>query len=429
MTARLTAKQREAALLLGSQAANVMLYGGSRSGKTFVICWRLAHNAISCPGSRQAILRKHLNSVRTSIGDDTLPKVLEIEQMRFGRNHVDNKFVFPNGSEIWLLGLDDKERTEKVLGKEFFAMYFNECSEMTWDAVRMAMTRNSMKISRDILGKARRNRLYFDCNPPSKRHWCYKAFVQKVDPVKNTPWKNVSRWDYFQMNPVDNRVNIGDEYVAGVLDEYSGKLRQRFLEGVFTDDVENALWRAAMIDPYRIATVPADLDRIVVGVDPAVTNTENSDMTGIVVAGKKKIGNTEHYYILDDRTMKGSPESWAASVTTAYEHWKADRIVVETNNGGDLVESVLRNTRRHLPITKVHAKRGKTLRAEPVAGIYEKGWVHHVGEHPELEDQMCSFIGDDGEKSPDNLDAMIYAMSALSGLGPAVATVGSYKVM
>lgn len=409
----LTEKQRQAATLLGGDASNVMLYGGSRSGKTFVICWRLLHNAMTCPGSRQAVMRRHLNTAWNSIAEDTLLKVLELEGVTCKKYISEHKFVLENESEIWILGLDEKNRSDKVLGREFFTMYFNECSELSWESVQVAMTRCAMKIENDIFMRKRRNRIYFDCNPPSKRHWTYKAFVERMDPVRNTLWKDPTRWAYLKMNPEDNRINLSEEYISGVLGEYTGKMKQRFLDGIFSDDTENALWKREMIDPFRVLAAPDELQRIVVGVDPAVTDSAASDSTGIIVAGRKD----DRYYVLDDLTVKCSPDRWAAAVQKAFERYQADRVVVEINNGGDLVPMTLRNTNRELPITSVHARRGKRLRAEPVAGIYEQGRVHHVGEFPELEDQMCSFIGDGTttEKSPDHLDALVYALTELSG--------------
>lgn len=152
MPVTLTQRQIKAAQLIGGEAPNIMLFGGSRSGKTFLFSWRMIHNAISCPESRQAIFRKHFNTVRTAVGQDTLPKVMKLEHFshRFDFDAKDNVFRCDNGSEIWLLGLDDKERTEKVLGKEFHTVYFNECSEISWHAVQMAMTRVAQKVE-DVL--------------------------------------------------------------------------------------------------------------------------------------------------------------------------------------------------------------------------------------------------------------------------------------
>ncbi len=418
MPVMLTRKQYEAAKLLGGDAPNIMLFGGSRSGKTFLISWRMIHNAISCPGSRQAIFRKHFNTVRTAVGQDTLPKVMKLEHVyhRFRFDARDSVFRCDNGSEIWLLGLDDKERVDKVLGKEFCVVYFNECSEVSWHAVQTAMTRVAQKVV-DIFGKPRRARMFFDENPPSKSHWSYKVFILKLDPVTRLPWKRPERWTSMRLNPSDNMANINEAY-KNILGEFTGKSKQRFVDGVFTDDTENALWkRETMIDANRLLNMPSDMDRIVVGVDPAVTDKESSCATGIVVAGKKKIGITEHFYILDDRTFRGSPDQWAKQTVKAFDKFRADRVVAETNNGGALVESLLRTVRRNLPITQVYASRGKIKRAEPVAALYEQNRVHHVGDLSTLEDQMCNYTGPGCDIESDALDAAVWAITDLMNGG------------
>ena len=183
---------------------------------------------------------------------------------------------------------------------------------------------------------------------------------------------------------------------------------------------ENALWKArTMIDPYRVNVrdCPSDMRRIVVGVDPAVTNTATSDETGIVCAGCAKNAHTGEmeYYVLDDWSMKGSPNEWAKRAIDLYAEYDADRIVVEVNNGGDLVESLMRRIDSGISLSSVRATRGKILRAEPIAALYERGLVHHVGTFPLLEDEMCNFCGTDGESSPDRLDALVWALTELSG--------------
>jgi predicted phage terminase large subunit-like protein len=253
------------------------------------------------------------------------------------------------------------------------------------------------------------NKLICDCNPPTRRHWLYRQFIEKIHPVTRIPWKMPEDYVSLQMNPDSNRENLPESFLD-VLDSFSGRTKDRFVTGEFTDDNENALWQRTMIDPYRVRHVPEEMERIVVAVDPAVTNKANSDSTGIVVVGRK----AGQYYVLEDASMKGSPEVWAARVATVFNDWKADRVVVETNNGGDLVIQLLKTTERNLPVTKIHARRGKILRAEPIAGIYEQGRVHHVGEFSELEDQMCSFTGSDSDDSPDNLDALVYAVTELA---------------
>jgi predicted phage terminase large subunit-like protein len=150
------------------------------------------------------------------------------------------------------------------------------------------------------------------------------------------------------------------------------------------------------------------MQRVVIGVDPAVTSGVLSDETGIVVCG---LGVDGFGYVLDDLSCRLSPDGWARRIVQGFHEWKADRIIVEVNQGGDLVESVIRTVDRNVPITKVHASRGKVTRAEPVAALYEQGRIFHAGSFPELEDQMVSWVPGDG--SPDRLDALVWAMTNL----------------
>jgi PBSX family phage terminase large subunit len=428
MPVQLTLKQRKAAQLLGGLATNVMLYGGARSGKTFLICWRLLHNALTCPGSRQAVIRKYFNSAKRAIAEDTFPKVLRIENIVAKYHHTDNKFIFPNGSEIWVLGLDDKERTEKLLGQEFLTMYFNECSELGWYSVNMARTRCSMKVEKDIFGNRRRNRIYFDCNPPSKRHWCYRVFVDKIDPETKIALQNSDQWDYMQVNPQDNVTNLNQEYLD-MLSNFTGRMGKRFYKGDFTDDSENALWSRDMIDVYRINQMPGDLEKIVVAIDPSGGDGPANCEAGIIVAGKKWYKNEEHYYILDDKTILGSPDVWADTAICAYQQYKADLIVAETNYGGAMVESVICSAKggKHVGFRMVHASRNKIIRAEPIATMYSRGVVHHVGEFSLLEDEMCSYTGAETDESPNRMDAMVWAVTSLSEGELGQVHVGNYS--
>jgi len=178
-----------------------------------------------------------------------------------------------------------------------------------------------------------------------------------------------------------------------------------------------------MINPFRVKCAPADLDRIVVGVDPAITKKEGSDRTGIIIAGCKKLRGEIHYYVLDDRSLIGTPNEWASCAINAYNEYDADRIVAETNQGGDLVEQTIRNISR-VSYSGVRATRGKIVRAEPIAELYERGLVHHVGELPALEDEMCEYCGFEEDKSPDRMDALVWALTELSSHG-----IGSRAVL
>jgi phage terminase large subunit-like protein len=168
------------------------------------------------------------------------------------------------------------------------------------------------------------------------------------------------------------------------------------------------LWKRKDIDGYRVQSIP-QLSYVVVGVDPAVTSKAGSDNTGIVVAGK---GTDGHGYVLGDYTLHDTPKRWAEAAITAYNRHEANVIVGETNNGGDLVEMNIKTVDTSIPFKAVHASRGKAIRAEPISALYEQGRVHHFGTFPDLEDQLCEWIPG-AEKSPDRIDALVYALSML----------------
>lgn len=210
----------------------------------------------------------------------------------------------------------------------------------------------------------------------------------------------------------DNADNLAPSALAEFKARYEGtRIGRQELYGELLEEIEGALWTRAMIEKTRVrkGEVP-DLRRIVVAIDPAVTSGENSDETGIIVAG---ISNNNHYYVLDDRTLRATPDNWARQAVNAYTDWSADKIIAETNNGGDMVVSVLRQVEPNIPVKKVTASRGKAVRAEPISALYEQGRVHHAGAFPKLEDQLVIWTPDSNE-SPDRLDALVWALTELS---------------
>ncbi len=178
-----------------------------------------------------------------------------------------------------------------------------------------------------------------------------------------------------------------------------------------TDDVPGALLKRITFHDNRVTEHPA-LHRIVVAVDPAGSNTLNSDETGIVVAGVAKIDGVLHGYTLEDLTLRGSPDQWARQAVAAYHKWDADLIIAEKNNGGDMVAHTIKTVDPNINIKTIHASRGKHTRAEPVAAKYEQGLIHSVGHFEELEDQWCGWIPGVGD-SPDRLDAEVWAYTTI----------------
>ena len=398
-----TPAQRRALQLLGGGSRYVLLFGGSRSGKTFILVYALLVRALRAPGSRHAILRLHSNAVRQSVQMDTLPKVVQLAfpQLRLRESARDQLVRLPNRSEIWFGGLDAGERADKILGKEFSTIYFNECSEIGYEAVNTALTRLAQKTP--LVNKA-----YFDCNPSGKSHWSYRLFMEKIDPESNLPVAFPAHYASMLLNPAENAENLPAGYLEETLAGLPDRQRARFLEGAWLDDIAGALWSPQLIDRNRVTVVP-ELERIVVGVDPAVTGNASSDCTGIVTVGRSR---DNHFYVLSDASSKGRPLEWAAVVNAEYERFQADRVVGEVNNGGELVETVLRQVNWNLSYRAVRATRGKIARAEPVAALYEQGRVHHVGRFPALEEEMTGFTASSRE-SPDRLDALVWAITML----------------
>ncbi len=206
----------------------------------------------------------------------------------------------------------------------------------------------------------------------------------------------------------DNAENLSPVFLAKIRERYEGtRLGRQELYGEVLTDTPGALWTRDLIETTRVSR-PPQLTRVVVGVDPAVTSGADSDETGIIVAGK---GADGHGYILDDRSVHGSPYAWARRAVDAYHDYQADRIVAESNNGGELVEVNIRVADPAVSYKSVNASRGKQTRAEPISALFEQSRAHIVGGLPELEDQMCDWVP--GEKSPDRMDAMVWAMTEL----------------
>ena len=416
----LTAKQIEANQeVFETSAEHIMLFGGSRSSKTYLICRNIALRAIKAPKSRHVILRFRFNSVKTSIGMDTMPKVLknEFNDIRVELNKTDWMFRFPNGSEIWLSGLDTAERTEKILGHEYATIYFNECSQIAWQDIQMALTRLAQLVYQVVDGIENRlkARAYYDENPPSKAHWSYKLFIKKQNVDTGLPLSNPDNYLSKQLNPIDNINNLSPEYMQS-LEALSARLRRRFMDGLFAEATPNQLFNEDDIERWRVIDgIIPDMIRVVVSVDPSgsgdIDNADN-DAIGIIVAG---IGTDGNGYILEDCTLKASPAIWGNVATTAYDRHMANVIVGESNFGGDMVRYTIQTTRPNTPYKAVTASRGKHVRAEPFSALYEQGKIRHVGRFHELEDELSQFStsGWLGNGSPNRADALIWALAEL----------------
>jgi predicted phage terminase large subunit-like protein len=407
----LTPKQEAIRDQLAGAQKHHLVYGGSRSGKTFLIAYAIHMRALMAPGSRHAIFRRHGVAVKQSIGKDTYPKMVKLAtpEVDLRWHEQDGYFSYPNGSEVWLAGLDDKDRVDKILGKEFASLYFNEASEIPLSSYTVAQTRLAQNVMKTN-GQRLALRDYVDLNPTTRAHWTYRMWIDGINPDGETP---IDRSNYAMgvANPTDNADNLPPDYITSLM-QLPERQRRRFFSGEFTADVENALWRREWI--RRTQDAPKDLARVVIAIDPAISNDVGSDETGIIAAGIDAGGNA---YVLEDASGRYRPEEWARKAIGLYHAWDADRIVAEVNQGGQMVETVLRAQRANVPYRAVHATRGKVTRAEPVAALYEQNKVYHAGEFSDLESQMCSFTTGFDRKaqgySPDRVDALVWALTDL----------------
>lgn len=413
----LTAKQEQAQETLNGPAQHVMLAGGSRSGKTFLIVRKMVQRALKAPHSRHAILRFRFGHVKQSIVHDTFPHVMALcfPQVKYDINKSDWFATLPGGSEIWFGGLDDKERTEKILGTEFASVFLNECSQIPYASRNMALTRLAQKVTDRATGNPLCLKMYYDENPPDKGHWTYRLFKLHVDPESKQPVQDPANYAFMQMNPRDNQQNLSADYVQ-TLESLPVRLRKRFLEGEFRDASPNALFTEELLDKWRLIDqeLPQML-RIVVAIDPSGADDDDNhdnDEIGIVVCGLGIDGNG---YVLEDLTCKAGPSTWGRVAAQAYERHQADCIVAEVNFGGAMVKAVIHAARPQTPFRAVTASRGKSVRAEPISALCETGKIRMAGIFRELEDELTGFTthGYTGDHSPNRADAMVWGMASL----------------
>jgi len=386
----------------------VLLFGGSRSGKTFLIIRCIIIRACKTK-SRHVILRKHFNHLKASIIYDTLPMVLELcfpnlPSLDSMLNKSDWFLTLPNGSTIWFAGLDDKARTEKVLGTEYSTIYYNESSMITYDSFLIGLTRLAETSGLKL-------RCILDCNPPGKKHWIYKIFFKAEDPISGEAKIDFEEdYTHLQMNPTDNEENLSPAYLK-ILRNLPKRQRQRFLDGLFLEDVEGALWTDEMVS-WTKHREPGNIVKTVVALDPSTTNNKGSDECGIIVASKDDL---DQGIVEADLSRKTSTNKWANIAVSAYHDYAANYIVAESNQGGDLVKDVIKNIDPNIKVRLVHASKSKKARGEPVAQLYEEEQkrIIHMEDFMELEEELTQWVPDESTESPNRLDGLVWALSDL----------------
>lgn len=372
-----------------------LVTGGRGSGKSFTVTLFLL-NLTYETGHVILFTRWTLTSAFISIIPEFIDKIeLMNKQGDFEvtQSEIINKVT---GSRILFRGIKTSQGTatanlKSIAGVTTFIL--DESEELNEEDV-------FDRIDLSIRAVDKPNRVILVMNPSYKSHWIYSRFVrQKTD-----------NCTYIHTTYLDNQRNLSQSFLdqaERVKRENLHRYEHLFL-GKWLDDADGLLWSRPLLEKAKIVTKP-NLDRIVVAIDPAVSANMDSDETGIVVLGKDTNGKG---YVLEDLSGKYSPNEWAKVASQAFKNWDADCIVAEKNQGGDMVESVLRAQNGTARIKLVTATKGKFVRAEPIYSLYEQNKIFHVGSFPILEKQMVTFDPDKG-KSPDRVDALVWGFTEL----------------
>jgi len=367
----------------------LLVISGRGFGKTFMGAGWLAEQARTHPNTEWAIVAPTFTDVRRTCveGPSGFLKAVDLQPEKGDfYNRSNGQITLSNGSRVHLLSADIPDRAR---GLNLSGAWLDELSSYRYEEIWTEGLAPALRIGDP--------RVVVTTTPrPTKliREWISRTDGSVV----------VIRGSTF-----DNAENLSPAALAELKERYEGtRLGRQELYGEVLLDTPGALFTQTMIDKERVRTYN-DFTKVVVAVDPAVTSGDSSDMTGIVVCG---LGADGRYYVMADRSCKDTPLGWANRVNQAYEDFHANQVVVETNQGGDFITTTLRQVNPTMAVTGVVARQGKRLRAEPVSSLYEQGRVSHIGQYPELEDQMVSWLPDSGY-SPDRLDALVHGITAL----------------
>jgi len=382
-------------------------YGGRASGKS----WGIADILLLKAQTERNKLILCVKGTMRSISD-SVKSLLEASIIRHNLEEyfyiTDKEIVCKqSGSRFIFYGLQHPDRLKSLEGVSYLWV-----EEATVD-----ITEAALDVLFPTIIRNKGSKIYITFNPKKEEDAVYKRFIYNSEADSL-----VVKINYYD-NPY-----LSDEIKSYIEDMKNSNYKKylHIFEGELMKADEGALWKDEMIDRIsddeKAALLLSDfeaLERIVVAIDPAITSKITSDATGIVVAGKYK--GRDEYLIIHDGTRISSPNQWSADAIALYDKYKADRIVAETNQGGDMVRTIIKNKRHNIPYKGVHASRGKTMRAEPIADLYAEGKVRHLDNFSNLEYEMMTFCGKPSDKSPNALDAMVWALTELSsrsGKGP-----------
>ena len=366
-------------------------YGGRGSLKSHFFSELGCEYALLIPGFRMVCVREVQKSLKESAKRLIEDKIDSLNLKGFKKLH--DRIETPGNGVILFQGMQD-HTAESIKSLEGF--------DVAWCEEAQTMSARSLEFLRPTIRKET-SELWFSWNPRDASDPVDKLF-RGTEPPPNSivvetcysdnPWFPDVLEEERKYDEQHNR----DRYAHIWMGEYEPMAL-------------GAIWDRQTIHAHRRDEAPT-LNRIVVAVDPAVSNEEDSDEHGIIVAA---IGEDQRGYVLDDMSLQGSPKEWATRAIAAFDKWEADSVIVEINQGGDMVKHTLQSIRKELPIKTVRATRGKHVRAEPISSLYQLGRVSHIGTFNEIEDQMCKMTaaGYEGNGSPDRLDALVWAMTDL----------------
>lgn len=378
-----------------------LFLGGRGTGKTITGANWIIEQALAHPKTKWGVASStasELESVCFRGDSGILSQALQFEITDYNQNKL--RILFRNGSEIQGYSADSPDR---IRGANLHGLWYDEAASSRYPEFWYASARPAVR-----LGNAR---ILVTTTPrPTK---LLRDLTSRDDGSVH-----ITTGTMFENPHLDAGTKADLEREYG-----KSRIGRQELYGELLDDFEGALFNRADLDAHRVDEPPA-LTRIVVGVDPAMKSGESHDESGIVVVGEGEGPDGErHAYVLDDRSMRGTPRQVMAQVASAFHKWQADCAVVETNQGGQFVTDTLRTVDNSVPVRAVHATRGKVVRAEPVSTLAEQGKLHLVGAFPALEDQLCLLIpGESTGENDDRSDAMIWAMYELRHLSQ-----GSYR--
>jgi phage terminase large subunit-like protein len=364
-----------------------LILAGRGYGKTRTVNeWAMTQ---ARPGTRGAIVGATAADVRDicvegESGLHTLYPELNYEPSK-------RRITWPNGAQASLFSADEPDR---LRGPQFHWAICDELAAWRKPEGALAMLMLGLRLGTDP-------RCAIATTPRP---------IKAIRDLLESPTTFVTRGTTYE-----NRANLAPAFFEQIITRYEGtRLGRQEIEAEILEDTEGSIWKRSLLDDLRVSVIP-ELTRIVVAVDPSASSKEGSDEAGIVAAG---LGVDGHGYVLEDVSRRGTPHDWAMAAVSLYNKWRANMLVAEVNQGGEMVSLTLGTIKGAPPVKLIHASQGKVARAEPVHALYEQKRVHHVGFYPELEDQYCNWIP--GNKSPDRLDAAVYALTELMILGGGV---------